>query len=866
MHRKSLLCYVSIFLSVFLFHAPSVSQHNRDLIASYEAAEKFYDRATALSKSADYDEKLEEDYNRRALAGFRGLVQKIPAGPAYDSIRYFTFFRIAELEHYFENYQEALAHYKLAIRTKQQSSLADSLLFTPYLYAGNLFYQMNQFDTAAFYFQQAERVQALYRTPLQETERLYNVLGVLNYEKGDYRHARNYFLKAIEVLQPSHPFYRELYTNYHINLAQVYFRLEDYDEANTIYQKLLALPYRTPYQNEIFHNIGTINLYLGAAAKALTYFRSISYPEGSKSLIRLYNNMGTAFINLGHPDSARWYLQKATDVHHALGRQTDQAAHGLTLKIRGDLEAGTGNPHAALKYYQGAIQAFYPAYADTSITANPSKFSGIFSFLNLFNVLVAKAEAFQLLFEKENAVSWAQQELAAYTSAFDLLSYVESTYNSDDARLLLNRTRYVVHHRPIEVAFRLFVLTKDRQYLEDVYRFDQQNKASILSFKQLTDQLAPANSPLTEQERQLKTSITRLSLRASQQADSTALADIRRQVRDLEIRLEKVQDRIASSTEVAPNRVPRIQQVQEMLDDETAIVSYHLSQRDITIFTITGDDFHAEQRPLPGAFADQVNAYVAGLRESNQEVVSAAGRHLHSLLIPDLDRDARRLIIVPDDELNYLPFEALQDSAGKFLVAKYSVQYQYSTSLLRRQDKDFNAHQTLSFAPFTKGAPTDTALEFSTLPNSLQEIRELDGKVFAGTSATKKNFMDHFGKFPVLHLATHAVAGAGEGQSFISFSPAQRREDFLLHTSEIYNIPLQNNELVILSACETGAGRLVRGEGILSLSRAFSYAGCPNVITTLWKADDLSTAYIMKKIHRYLDEQFSLDEAVRQAK
>ena len=130
--------------------------------------------------------------------------------------------------------------YRAAIDLKYKSSgLPDSLLFKPYLFTGSLLYSHNKFDSAMHYYKLAENVLLKYNNRLQEKERLYNTLGAMYYETGNYRLARNYLLKAIEVLQPNHPFYKELLVNYKINLASVLNKLEDYDEANSIYQQLL---------------------------------------------------------------------------------------------------------------------------------------------------------------------------------------------------------------------------------------------------------------------------------------------------------------------------------------------------------------------------------------------------------------------------------------------------------------------------------------------------------------------------------------------------------------------------------------------------------------------------------------------------
>ena len=86
-----------------------------------------------------------------------------------------------------------------------------------------------------------------------------------------------------------------------------------------------------------------------------------------------------------------------------------------------------------------------------------------------------------------------------------------------------------------------------------------------------------------------------------------------------------------------------------------------------------------------------------------------------------------------------------------------------------------------------------------------------------------------------------------------------------LHAYEIYNMELEA-ELTVLSACNTGSGKMVRGEGIMSLSRAFLYAGCPNVVFSLWQADDLATKEIMSAFYKQMSEQTGKDKALRNAK
>jgi CHAT domain-containing protein len=125
---------------------------------------------------------------------------------------------------------------------------------------------------------------------------------------------------------------------------------------------------------------------------------------------------------------------------------------------------------------------------------------------------------------------------------------------------------------------------------------------------------------------------------------------------------------------------------------------------------------------------------------------------------------------------------------------------------------------------------------------------------------------NHYG---IIHLATHAsVDNEIPLRSFIAFYPVSgtNPDAFKLYAQEIYNLNLDSTQLVILSACETGTGKLVKGEGLMSLSRAFAYAGCPDIITSLWKAEDNTTAYITKRLHYYLEKGYSKDKALQRAK
>ena len=117
-------------------------------------------------------------------------------------------------------------------------------------------------------------------------------------------------------------------------------------------------------------------------------------------------------------------------------------------------------------------------------------------------------------------------------------------------------------------------------------------------------------------------------------------------------------------------------------------------------------------------------------------------------------------------------------------------------------------------------------------------------------------------------MATHAITDLDNpSASYIAFFPATgiRSEDFLF-LDEIYSLRMDSCRMIVISACETGRGQLVHNEGVMSFARAFLYSGCPSTINTLWKADDYSTAEILKIFYTYLEAGYSKSRALKKAK
>ncbi|MEM9889079.1 MAG: CHAT domain-containing protein, partial [Bacteroidota bacterium] len=222
------------------------------------------------------------------------------------------------------------------------------------------------------------------------------------------------------------------------------------------------------------------------------------------------------------------------------------------------------------------------------------------------------------------------------------------------------------------------------------------------------------------------------------------------------------------------------------------------------------------------------------------------------------------LTIVPDAVLNVCAFDALltqKDVKGTvpYLIHKANISYTYSIVSLQyqKQLKNENNKNVLSVIPVFEAQERGLAtLEYSTYEKS--NMPTLHSQLLLKEQATRRAFLSNFKDFKVLHFSTHAEADSAQ-------IPRIEFIDSTLFLPEIYGLPLQN-DLVVLSACQTAIGTENSGEGLMSLARAFAYAGAPSLVASLWKVNNKSTSDLMTAFYRHLNDDHSKSAALRQAK
>jgi CHAT domain-containing protein/Flp pilus assembly protein TadD len=256
-------------------------------------------------------------------------------------------------------------------------------------------------------------------------------------------------------------------------------------------------------------------------------------------------------------------------------------------------------------------------------------------------------------------------------------------------------------------------------------------------------------------------------------------------------------------------------------------------------------------------------------------------QQLHNLLIKPIADvlpigENDRVIFIPHQELFLVPFGALQDESGKYLIEKHTILTAPSIQVLQLTHQQRQRGATRGNDALVVGNPTmpKAALTIGELPQQLPPLQgaEKEAKAIAsllntqaltGSSATKAAILPKLPSARIIHLATHGILDNIQGlKSAIALAPTST-DNGLLTAQEILELKL-NASLVVLSACNTGSGRIT-GDGVIGLSRSLFIAGTPSVIVSLWAVPDAPTQELMTEFYRQFKLTSDKAQSLRQA-
>jgi CHAT domain-containing protein len=322
-----------------------------------------------------------------------------------------------------------------------------------------------------------------------------------------------------------------------------------------------------------------------------------------------------------------------------------------------------------------------------------------------------------------------------------------------------------------------------------------------------------------------------------------------------------------------------LEDIQRLLPRGGTLLQYVLAPERSFVFLVQRGRFEVHVL----ASAEVIEANVEDVRQLLRRAdprarlrLNQATRVLYDMLISPVESallDKPRTWVVPDGNLFYLPFEILQDSRGQLVLDRMTVSYVPSATVLSSLGDRAEPSRAQLFVGFAAALDAPDRVGLQELPGAIQEVETIAGlfpdhaTVYVGQAANQGSVFNN----PVvsnarwLHFASHGLIREDAPlQSAIVLSP-DSDGDALLQAAEIFNLRI-GSDVVVLSACETGLGSAVRGEGLIGLSRAFFYAGSASVIVSLWKVEDAATASLMQELYRQLRDGDAPTEALRKAK
>ena len=667
-------------------------------------------------------------------------------------------------------------------------------------------------------------------------------------------------------------------------------RLGDYEGAVEAYREAIRLSEENGFEDLLaraYNNLGVLYIFLSRSERAVLVLEralqatsETDFEAQADALLSL----ASAHFQLAQYAEARTFTARAAEV------VLDPVRRAKAQKMRADIQLRDGDPAAAIPDFEQLVAM------GRELEVPMLETDGYFGL----------GEAHERLGQPDEAVAAYDQALLTLESSWGRL------YTQEDKAGYLAQSRYLYE----EV---LHFLTKQAvgeatagqvpperrsEYAEKAFEVAERGKSRAF-LDQMAEALAGVKEGVDpELQADLETLADRMSeyrnelTMASPDSQATRIAELKGLVKESEAEYERVSrdirernPRFASLRYPVPIEMASVRG--EVLRPGELLLQYALGDSSSTLWAVTRDEVRIHRLPVRKDIESQVEILRFALENparSTIEQFMAPARSLFEMLIGparDLLSGASEVTIVADGSLNYLPFEVLltDDSGGDYgsapyLVRERPISYVQSASILRQlraTPEVVFTHQLLAVGDpmFADGGELGdlrgrglsrlpfTGTEVSAIgglfePAAQVVLLENDASEARVTEALARN------RYRYVHFATHGIVNDDRPDNS-ALALAGTGGDALLEVGEIFNLRV-DAELVVLSACETGLGQLVRGEGVVGLTRAFMYAGAPAVVVSLWSVSDRSTSGLMRDLYRHLVRDEGASRSLQAAK
>jgi len=571
----------------------------------------------------------------------------------------------------------------------------------------------------------------------------------------------------------------------------------------------------------------------------------------------------------------------------------------------------------ALEYYQKALISVSDRFSSTEFADNPEITEDI-NLLVFLQILKDKGLVLECLCNEPGQDSvdheYLQAAFECYRLAAEVIYRMHNEWLTEESRLYLAEHERETLLSLIRVSLQLHGQTGEERFIAAAFETAENMKYStLLAILRDQNALETADVPrgLQNLERNLRMQLAAYkNLVDTEQEkadpDSVKISNWNKKIYELSGQrrglIRQLGKRYPDFYSIRfHSGILNTRNVRNKLNDDEMIIEYVLDDTVLITFLLDKDRLSYDRTIIDSSFYRDIEIvhdfirtdYFNTTKRSISDYFKSAFDLYNVLLGRYQIPENKRLVIIPDGILSYLSYEILLTRRVEgndydfgnlpYLIMDHPVTYAYSAALTYHADfRRIRARKgLLAFAPsdpLTRDINTANVREIPVdrdklkpLAGTEKEVRSIiniiGGDIRIGREASEFSFKEMASKYRILHLAMHTLIDDQDPlYSKLVFSPSMEgEEDGFLNVFEIYNLKL-NASMVVLSACNTGWGIVRKGEGIMSLARAFFYAGIPNVIMTLWTVGDESGGKLMIDFYQDLAKGNTKDIALRNAK
>jgi CHAT domain-containing protein len=730
---------------------------------------------------------------------------------------------------------------------------------------------------------------------------LYHNLGNIYTRIGDYERAISLFRRSLNYSQ----LYPEAKLSDHGDLAIALNEVGLHEEALRVVQQGLSLKdLASDYKIGLFLNEADALLKLGQPVQGMVSLEKIPILitqmvaeqgdlDEQNYLSQYHATKAEILVAQNQNVQAQIHCHKAIEAGKKHWGTEKRREIGKVYDLLGTLKLAQKQPREALAYFHHALFCVLPGLTLNDITQAPSS-ATFYSENTILEALQGKARAFQTLNQLEKALE-----------CYELIPFVEAklraTHAYESSSLLALKESRQRFQDAIDLAWQLFEQSNGNpKYAERAFRLTELARGMLL-LQSLVQARQYLPTDIREKDYDLRVRMAWLEHEIAAEREKGESLDQKKieiwenQLFDLKLERQKLLADFPSynNPDSLFLQVLAAKDVRSLLRPGQAMVDFFLTEKTAYIFSFdTNGDFRWRKATLPEGFREQTKQF-AGYLWAGEEAGRAAFLQkawmLDSLLIaPERKRwgvATTSLMIVPDDVLMLVPFDVLISSPAaekstwrdqRWLLVDYSLGYTYSATLLNIQKSISETHaKAVSKPPQVFGgfAPSYTQASAYKLENTRPMTENvcdlLGGKAWLGSASSESCFKNSAANYRTLLLAMHGISDNEHPElSRLLFGdpgPDSLINNNILYASELQIMQLQA-DLVVLSACHSGSGKLEQGEGVYSLARAFAAAGVPASVMSLWLLHENSAPPLVEAFFKYLQQGKTKDEALKLAK